>query len=52
MKFFLLICDENVFLNIFGLVAGPTTLGNSYNLHKSKMAAMNTLKNQLLNLLS
>ena len=27
-------------------------LGNSHNLHKSKMAVMNVMKNQLFNLLS
>ena len=40
---FLLICDEDVFKNKSGLVAGPATLGNSYNWHKSKMAAMNAI---------
>ena len=38
-KVFLLIRDEDVFQNKSGLVAGPATLGNSYNLHKSKMAS-------------
>ena len=44
---FLLICDENVFQNKSGLVAGAATLGNSYNLHKSKMTAMNTIKSNV-----
>ena len=36
----LLICDEDVFWNKSGLVVRQATLDNSYNLHKSKMAAI------------
>ena len=30
------------------MVAGPATLSNSYNLHKSKMVAMNAIKSFVL----
>ena len=46
---FLLIYNLNVFKNKFGFIAGPANLGNSHNLHKSKIAAMNATKNQLFN---
>ena len=48
MKYFLRICDDDLFLKISGSVAGHASLGNSYNLHKSKVAAIYTMKHSTL----
>ena len=45
MKFFLLICTHMASTSKLSLVARLATLGNSGNLHKSKMAATYTFKN-------
>jgi len=48
MKFFLLICTHMAYTSKFSLVARLTTLGNSGNLHQSKMAVMRHLENTAL----
>ena len=48
MKVFLLICTHMASTSKFSLVARVATLGNSGNLHKSKMAVKRHLENTAL----